>query len=119
MARGKDAEGEQINSKVPVRQFKLYTTYDFRHRLAGLTLGGGVNWQSGRYYTGTAPLNGKVSEGSYALVSLMARYRVNKQLSAQVNADNLFDRKHYNEFSYNQVNYGTPRNIRASVRYEF
>lgn len=118
-ARGKDAEGEQVNSKVPVRQFKLYTTYDFQNRLAGLTLGGGVNWQSGRHYTGNAPLSGKVSEGSYALVSLMARYRVNKQLSAQVNVDNLFDKRHYNEFNYNQVNYGTPRHIRAGVRYEF
>ncbi|WP_373777904.1 TonB-dependent siderophore receptor [Neisseria dentiae] len=118
-ARGKDASGNQVNTNVPMRQFKLYTTYDFSNRLAGLTVGGGVNWQSGRYYDGVAPLSGKISESSYALVNLMARYRVNKQLSAQVNVDNLFDKKHYNEFSSNQVNYGTPRNIRASVRYEF
>lgn len=118
-ARGKDASGNQINTNVPLRQLKLYTTYDLGGRLAGLTVGGGVSWQSGRYYNAVAPLTGRIEEKSRALADLMIRYQVNKQLSAQINADNLFDKKYFNEFSFNQVNYGTPRNIRASVRYEF
>lgn len=118
-ARGKDAEGSRVNTTVPLRTFRLYTAYDFRNRLAGLTVGGGLSWQSGRYYDAAGPVNRRVSENSRTLFNLMARYRFNKQLSAQINADNLFDKKYYNRFDRNQVNYGTPRNIRASVRYVF
>lgn len=116
-AHSEDAEGERLNSNQPERNVKLFTTYDFPNRLAGLTLGGGMNWHSGRYAT----IGGqRIAAGSYALFDLMARYRLNKQLSAQINIDNLFNKKYYDQFSfYNQINYGAPRNIRASVRYEF
>ncbi|WP_170064798.1 TonB-dependent siderophore receptor [Neisseria iguanae] len=117
-AKGKDADGMKINTTVPERMLKLYTAYDFGNRLSGLTVGGGINWQSTRYFNAGAPANRRITEKSFVLAGLMARYQVSKQLSVQANIDNLFDKKYFNQFG-TQVNYGMPRNIRASVRYGF
>lgn len=114
---GEDAEGERLDSNIPERNVKLFTTYDFQNSLAGLTVGGGINWHSGRYADFESR---RIQTGSYALFDLMARYRADKRLSIQMNIDNLFNKKYYDQFGfYGQANYGPPRNIRASVRYEF
>lgn len=119
-AKGKDADGNRINTSIPEHNLKLFSTYEFDNRLAGLTLGGGLNWQSSRYVNLTDPIAQKFTQKSYALVGLMGRYQFNKQLSAQVNIDNLFNKKYMNQMSANgQHNFGSPRNIRASMRLEF
>lgn len=119
---GKDRDGNPINTIHPRKQFKLFTSYDMRSLVPGLTLGAGVNWQSRTYTTtSNAATNGRIEygEGSYAVANLMARYQINKQLSAQLNVDNVFDKKYRNQLSFNQYSYGDPRSISASVRYEF
>lgn len=123
-ARGKDAEGRRINTDVPERSIKLFTAYDFTGRLQGLTVGGGLNWQSGRYVEteSPAPQGGtvKIEQESILLANLMARYKIGKRFTVQVNADNLFDKKYYDQLNeVGQYNYGEGRNIRASVKYEF
>ncbi|MDO4642540.1 MAG: TonB-dependent siderophore receptor [Cardiobacteriaceae bacterium] len=119
---GKDAEHKALNTTSPRRQLKLFATYDMDRFVPGLTVGGGVNWQS-RIYTETSnpATNGKIpyGEGSYALVNLMARYKINDHFSAQLNVDNLFDKTYINQLSFNQYSYGEPRYVSASFRYEF
>lgn len=119
---GKDRDGNAINTTHPSRQFKLFANYDMHRLVPGLTLGAGLNWQ-GRTYTTTSnsATNGIIEYGekSYAIMNLMARYQINKNLSAQLNIDNLFNKKYRNQLSFNQYSYGEPRYISASVRYEF
>lgn len=119
---GKDRDGKAINTTHPRKQFKLFAHYDMHSLVPGLSLGAGVNWQS-RTHTTTSNMatNGPIEygEGSYAVANLMARYEIKKGLSAQLNIDNVFDKKYRNQLSFNQYSYGEPRTINASVRYEF
>lgn len=119
---GEDASGAKLNTTTPRKQFKVFASYNASELLPGLTLGGGINWQS-RIYTNTsnAATGGPVEYGqnAYALVNLMARYEVNDQLSAQLNISNALDKKYINQLSFNQYGYGDPRHVSLSVRYSF
>ena len=116
---GKEANGTEINTVYPRKLFRVFTTYS----IDALTVGGGVNWE-GRTFTldPSAPknTNGRIEQDSFALVNLMARYDINKQLSAQVNVNNLFDKQHFGMFSaYGAITYGAPRSLSASLKYRF
>ncbi|WP_198086665.1 TonB-dependent receptor [Variovorax sp. E3] len=93
-----DADGKRINTILPRSSAKLHTSYRLQGALSGLTLGGGVSWQ-------TAVGSASVTQGSYALVNLMARYDIDRHLSATLNVNNLFNRKYFN-YSGNYSNYG-------------
>lgn len=117
--KAKDAAGSDINSVYPRKLFRVFTTY----RLDPLTIGGGVNWES-RTYTldpaAPAGTSGMIEQDSFALASLMARYEITKQLSAQVNVNNLFDKRHFGMFAaYGAITYAAPRSVSASLRYRF
>jgi outer membrane receptor for ferric coprogen and ferric-rhodotorulic acid len=50
----------------------------------------------------------------------MARYDINDRLSAQLNVDNAFDKKHYAMFAaFNAITYQAPRSVSATLRYRF
>ena len=112
-----DANGADVNSIYPRELFKLFTTYRLPGALNALTVGGGANWQGATYtYVGSE----KFEQKAYALVNLMARYEISKQLSAQVNVNNLFDKTYYGMFdAYNQYTYGAPRSASVSLKYKF
>ncbi|WP_184716489.1 TonB-dependent siderophore receptor [Caulobacter sp.] len=119
----RDALDEKVNTQFPRKLFKVFTTYDLTGALAGLTVGGGVNWQSETYSASTNPATGapfSFTQKSYALVSLMARYKVNDQLSIQANVENLTDETYYSQTGfYSQYRYGKPRNYTVSLTYAF
>jgi len=120
--RLKDSDGEEVNTIYPRKLLRLFTTYRLQGGLSGLTLGGGVNWQGGTYTTAINPLGAleKIEQDAYALVSLMARYQFTPQLSAQLNINNLLDKKYYGMFdAYSQINYAEPRNAVLTVKYKF
>ncbi|NYT35893.1 ferric-rhodotorulic acid/ferric-coprogen receptor FhuE [Allopusillimonas soli] len=117
----KDADGAPVQTNHPRTLLRLFTTYQFPGAWHRLTLGGGVNWQS-KVYTVAAGPNGdeEVSQESYALVNLMARYRFNRHLSLQVNANNILDKKYYSQIGfYSQGAWGAPRNVMATLRYQY
>ena len=90
--------------------------------IRGLTVGGGVAWQSRTWTETKNPATGAnmdYGQNSHAVVNLMSRYQINEHLSAQINIDNLFDKKYRNQLSFNQYGYGDPRYISASFKYEF
>ena len=65
-------------------------------------------------------IDGRMEQGSFALVNLMARYDFSKQLSAQLNVNNVTDKTHFAMFAaYNQITYGAPRNTSLTLRYRF
>ena len=120
--RAKDATGQDFNSIYPRQLLRVFTTYRLPGSWNALTIGGGVNWQS-RIYTNAADPQGNqvaVEQKSYALVNLMARYAFSKQLSAQLNLNNLFDEKFSTLFAaYGQMTYGAPRGGTVSLNYKF
>ena len=106
-----DREGERLNTVLPRTSAKFHTSYRLSGSLSALTVGGGIKLQS---QTGS----GDVWQGSFALVNLMARYAIDKNLSISVNVDNLFDRKYFS-WPGTYSNYGAPRSIAASLKYTF
>lgn len=118
-----DAEGAAVNTNQPSELFKLYTTYRFDGALNHLTVAGGVNWQGENYTNSTNPVTTdpeRLEQDAYSLVSLMARYDLTSQLSVQLNVDNALDETYYSQIGfYSQLEYGQPRNVSASLNYQF
>lgn len=119
----KDAADQKVNTDHPRQLLKLFTTYRLRGAMNGLVLGGGVNWRSKNYTDTVNPVTGapfRMEQPAFALVSLMARYEINEQLSVQGNIDNLTDETYYSQIGfYSQYRYGTPRSFSASLKYAF
>lgn len=116
--KAKDANDADVNSVYPRKLLRTFTTYQLPGRLNKLTVGGGVNWEA-RTYTEAA--GARLDQKSYSLVNLMARYAISKQLSAQLNVSNLFDKEYIGMFAAypDAVTYGAPRSVSASVKYSF
>jgi outer membrane receptor for ferric coprogen and ferric-rhodotorulic acid len=116
--KAEDANGDAVNTEHPRRTATFYTTY----RIQDLTLGGGLNWESSNYTIATNPVGNpdKLKQDSFALVNLMARYQISPSLQAQLNLNNVFDEEYYSQIGfYSQLAYGAPRNVTASLRYDF
>lgn len=118
-----DANDVDINTQLPRKSIQTYTTYQLPGHWDAVSIGGGVNWQSNTYVLASnAPVgaNPKIEQGSYALVNLMAKYKINKDFSAQLNINNVFDEGYYGVFpAYGQITQGTPRNATLTLRYQF
>ncbi|WP_399682376.1 TonB-dependent siderophore receptor [Xenophilus sp.] len=118
----KDADRQDVNTIYPRKTLRLFTTYRLSGALSGLTLGGGVSWQSSTYGNAANPLGltQRVDQGAFALVNLMARYDFNDRLSAQLNIENATDKKHYDTFqAYGQLTYMEPRRASLTMKYRF
>jgi outer membrane receptor for ferric coprogen and ferric-rhodotorulic acid len=114
-----DAAGAKVNTSFPRKLVKLFTTYRLPGAMQGLVVGGGVNWQSTAYSVNAgSPF--RFEQKSYALVSLMARYEINEQLSLQANVENVTDKTYFAQTGfYSQYRYGQPRNYTVSLKYAF
>ena len=119
----KDEADLKVNTDQPRQLVKLFTTYRLPGAMSGLVVGGGVNWRSKSYTDTTNPVSGlpfRMEQKAFALVSLMARYEINDQLSVQANIENLTDETYYSQIGfYSQYRYGKPRNYSVSLKYAF
>ena len=103
------------NDYLPKSQFKLATTYQLGGAWDGLTLGAATRWQS-------RTSAGALQQPSFWIVDLMARYRVNRQLSFNVNVRNLLDKSYFagmRDFGRIQYTWGAPRSVNVGMRYDF
>lgn len=121
--RAEDADGAHFNSVYPRKLLRLFTAYQLAGHWNDLTVGGGANWD-GRAFTvdpnAPAASNGLIEQPAFSLVNLMARYDFSKQLSAQLNVDNVFDKKHFGMFAaYGAITYGAPRTATLTLKYRF
>lgn len=120
--RGTDTNGKRINREIPNRLFKLFTTYTLPGAMSNLTIGGGVNWHGSTWQLLDGPAKKRVNaeQASFAVVNLMGRYQFTPALSLTVNLNNLLDKTYYTQFGdYKQYYYGAPRNIEATLNYQF
>ncbi len=117
-----DRDGTDINAHHPRKKLNLFSTWQFFDALAGLTVGGGLSWESASYGEVIAlPQSGlpyHIAQDSFVLASLMARYEINKQFSVQLNVHNLFDKTYYSGLTQ-QYNYGAPRHFSLAVSWSF
>ncbi|WMJ68553.1 TonB-dependent siderophore receptor [Stenotrophomonas sp. 24(2023)] len=92
-------------------------------------LGGGATWQSRLWRMSAKPAPDYASSGrtvqapiqqdAFYLLNLAAGYRFNANFSAQVNVNNLLDKKYYNNVGfYNGVYWGEPRNVTVTLRWK-
>jgi outer membrane receptor for ferric coprogen and ferric-rhodotorulic acid len=131
LAPGLQAQGSYVmnNSELndtyyglPKQQFKFDTTYQLPGALQHLSIGASTRWQS--KISTTTDYN-KLQQNAYWVSDAMARYRFDQHLSANLNVNNLFDKKYYsgvNTFDFGEGLYytwGEPRNLNVSVRYDF
>ncbi|WP_116364609.1 TonB-dependent siderophore receptor [Parahaliea mediterranea] len=118
-----DADGNEVNTDMPHRLFKVFTTYRLPGDWSRLTVSGGVNWQDSNYtdtFNVVTNAPERLEQDDFALVSLMLRYDFTDRLSGQLNVQNALDETYYSQIGfYRQLEYGTPRDYRLSFNYRF
>ncbi|WP_326535945.1 TonB-dependent siderophore receptor [Pseudorhodoferax sp.] len=114
------ANGDSFRTFIPGTLVRSFLSWQPADWVPGLTLGGGVNWQSASSTTVASPDGATtLRQGSVPLVSLMARYQINSVASLQFNANNLLDRKYTVLDQYDNTYYGMPANYTVSLRLQY
>ncbi|MEG0030799.1 TonB-dependent siderophore receptor [Acinetobacter sp.] len=111
-----DKDGNNLNTNIPNNIAKLFTTYTLPYLDEALTVGGGLRWQS-EIYQDNVPTKTRFTQDSYALVDLMARYKINENLLVNFNLNNLFNEKYH--LSTTNSYYGAPTNFRVGLKYDW
>lgn len=97
----------------PRHNLRLFTAYDLT---PDLTVGGGLDYQSGRVPSSTPDPNGfSQSVPGYATLSVLARYRLSAHASLQLNVDNLANARYYDGLDDNHVNVGAGRSVHVTL----
>ncbi|WP_168734287.1 TonB-dependent siderophore receptor [Pseudothauera nasutitermitis] len=115
----KDGDGSAVQTIQPQNLLRLSTSYRLPGEWNRWTLGGHLSWQSRIYEKDKRPGGGDTEQASYALVHAFASYQAGKDLSLQMNINNLFDKKYYTGFYNNYGRYGDPRSFTLTARYTF
>lgn len=111
--------GRPLRTVDPKHLVKVFTTYKLDKLVDGLTVGGGVTYQTRIFATSGSGASLKVAEQrKYALVNLMASYDLTKQTQLQLNINNLFDKTYYTKVAATGINYyyGEPYNVSLTLR---
>lgn len=125
----RNQQGVRQNTTTPVNTFRLNSGWRPSGAWSALSLGGGVTWQSGIWRMSNRPAadyatSGKtykspITQDAVLLVSAFAGYQFNDNFSAQLNINNLLDKKYYSNVGfYDGVYWGEPRNVRLNLRWK-
>ncbi|KAF1016430.1 MAG: Ferripyoverdine receptor [Stenotrophomonas maltophilia] len=109
------------NTAVPQDTFRLNASWRPGGSDGRFWLGGGATWQSRLWRTSTKADGSKadITQNAFYLLNLAGGYRFNENFSAQVNINNLLDKKYYNNVGfYNGVYWGEPRNVTLTLRWK-
>lgn len=110
------SDGNAARTYVPRKLLRVSTTYRLP-QLAQMKVGASVNWQDD---TQRDQGGGIVTrQASYALLNLMARYDITKQLSISANLNNVTDKKYLTSLYWGQGFYGAPRNASVALHWKY
>lgn len=116
-------DGEKISTLEPENQFSVQTTYRLQGALSPVTLGGGARWQDrtwGSVWNAPLAREQDFGQDAFWLLNLMARYQISDNLSTTLTVDNLLDEKYLTLMDfYSTYTWGEPRNLTASVKWDF
>ena len=114
-ARSEDENGERTLRRLPSHSLKLFSTYRLPGTWDKTTIGGGINWQSATHSDETLDYR----QGSIAVVNLMTRYDVSRDISVSLNLNNALNKEYFSTVASNFSTFGAPRNLTASIKYSF
>lgn len=118
-----DKDGGRVQTNQPINLFKFGTTYRLPGAWSKLTVGGNVTWQSEMYASSQINYTGpyyKATQDPFAVVGLLAKYKVDEHLTVGLNVNNLFDQKYYDGMgTFNSGSYGEPRNAMVNAKWIF
>lgn len=121
--QAEQANGSDVNPVIPRKQFNLFTSYRLSGAWQGLTVGGGVRWQSRSFaWQPTAQALGipALEQEAYSVVDLMARYQFDPRWSAQLNIGNALNKAYFAPTDDGMQRFWqAPRNASISLRYTF
>lgn len=121
-AEQKDDHGHTVVAATnePEHMLCVNGNYQFSGTLEDLAIGAALRWQSKMYAQSKGPNGEDAIQGAYAVTDMMARYQITDNITANLNINNIFDKKHYSSVPvYNAGFYGAPRNITFSVKATF
>lgn len=108
--------GDPVRTFVPRNTGRLNVSYS-PPSFDRLKVGAAVQYQS-RIYVASTPAPGvstRLTQGSYAIVDLLASYRLTDQISLAANLRNLTNAKYLTGLTYDAGFYGAPRTILGTV----
>lgn len=113
-------DGTPVRTFVPRNTGRLNVAYS-PPSFDKLKLGASLQYQSSIYYDATTAtgVNARITQGSYALLDLLASYRLTDRVSLSANLRNVTNSKYLTGLTYDQSYYGAPRTVLGtiSVRY--
>lgn len=114
-----DKDGERVETNQPSNLFKLGTTYRLPGAWNRLTVGGNLIWQS-EIYAVNSDFGTKATQEPYAVLGLLANYKVDDHLTVGANFNNVTDRKYYDGLgTFSSGSYGEPRNLMFNAKWKF
>ncbi|WP_309565749.1 TonB-dependent siderophore receptor [Methylobacillus flagellatus] len=111
--------GKPFSYETPRHMLRLWSDYQLQGALDKWRVGLGVNYRNEQKTDSDTMLN--PVQGSYAVWNARVGYQIDKNWSASMNADNLFNKEYYSFISNNYLNnyVGEPRKVLLTLRYKF
>jgi catecholate siderophore receptor len=108
-----DADVGARLQNTPRHSVKAWSAYDLAN---GITIGGGIEYQSSRVPGSFADPNGFLQQvPGYWTASALVKYQVSDSVSVQLNLDNLADERYYDNLDDNHVNVSAGRSARLTL----
>jgi len=107
-----DKEGEETRNHIPRQTLKLAAKYTVS---TDVELGGTARWQDDIHYDGDE----RIKQDAYSVLAAYISYKPVKQLELALNLDNLTDEKYLTSLYWDQAFYARPREISASMKFDF
>ena len=113
-------DGDPVRTFVPRNTGRLNVSYA-PPAFDRLKLGASLQYQSRIYYDATTAtgVQARITQGDYALLDLLASYRLTDRLALSANLRNVTNSRYLTGLTYDQSFYGAPRTVLGtlSVRY--
>jgi outer membrane receptor for ferric coprogen and ferric-rhodotorulic acid len=106
-----DTDGNDTRTFIPRHTLRLSAVYS-PPKLEALRFGASARFQSRIH-------NDYIEQKGYAVVDLMARYQLTKNISIAANVDNVTNVKYWSSLQWDQALYGAPRTVRGTLGFSF
>lgn len=115
-----EVDGSKATTFEPEHMLRVSGNYQLSGALAQWRIGGALRWQSEIYTDKKGPNGERATQAAFGVADIMMRYQITERVSANINVNNIFDKKYYSAVPhYNAAYYGAPRNVTVSVRASF
>ncbi len=110
-----DRDGNDVRTYLPRETLKLSTTYGIP-QLRDLKLGAAWRWQSD---VSTTSAGFPFGQDAYSVVDLMASFRLDDRIRANLNIKNAFGEKYFGGLQWDQAFYAAPTSYMLTLDYTF